>query len=104
MNLVKNLPNPSLTFCIIMDLIGYASFSIPVLAEVSDIIWAPISAFIFLKSFGGKIGKMGSVFNFIEEALPFTDFIPSFSIAWLIRNGISAKRPANRLNPVLGAE
>src|SRR5687767_6393145 len=81
MNLTEKLPAPSLTFCIVMDLIGYASFSIPLLAEVSDLIWAPLSAYIFLKSFGGKIGRLGSVFNFIEEILPFTDFIPSFSIA-----------------------
>ncbi|MEO6584284.1 MAG: hypothetical protein ABIO05_08155 [Ferruginibacter sp.] len=92
MNLIKKLPNPTLTFCIVMDLIGYASFAVPVLAEVIDVIWAPLSAFIFLKTFGGRIGRIGSVFNFIEEVLPFTDFIPSFSIAWLIRNGLGKKQ------------
>jgi hypothetical protein len=88
---------PSIVFCVIMDLIGYASFAIPGLAEISDVIWAPISAFIFLKTFGGKIGRFGSVFNFIEEVLPFTDFIPSFSIAWFIRNGIFSKVKDQRL-------
>ncbi len=85
------LSNPSIVFCIAMDLIGYASYAIPVLAEISDIIWAPVSAFIFLKTFGGKIGRMGSVFNFIEEILPFTDFIPSFTIAWFIRSNSLSK-------------
>ena len=86
--MTKQLTNPSIIFCIIMDLIGYASFSIPFFAEVSDIIWAPISSFIFMKTFGGRIGRMGAVFNFIEEILPFTDFIPSFTIAWFIRNKV----------------
>ncbi|MEJ7626700.1 MAG: hypothetical protein WKF35_07555 [Ferruginibacter sp.] len=90
MNLPQQKSSPALVFCIIMDLIGYASFAIPALAEISDVIWAPLSAFIFLKTFGGKIGRLGSVFNFIEEILPFTDFIPSFSIAWFIRNNVFA--------------
>lgn len=68
-----------------MDLAGYASFSIPVLGEFSDIIWAPVSAFIFYKMFGGRFGLTGGVLNFIEEAFPFTDFIPSFTIAWFIK-------------------
>jgi hypothetical protein len=74
-----------------MDLIGYTSFAIPGLAEFSDIIWAPVSALIFLKAFGGRMGEIGSMLNFIEEALPFTDFIPSFTIAWFIRNASLGK-------------
>lgn len=101
MNISQKLPNPSITFCIIMDLIGYASFSIPFFAEVSDVLWAPISSFIFLKSFGGKIGRMGSVFNFIEEVLPFTDFIPSFTIAWFIRNNSFEKSKPHRIPQAL---
>ena len=92
----KELTNPSIVFCIIMDAIGYASFAIPGLGEFSDIIWAPVSAFIFLKTFGGRLGRMGSVFNFIEEALPFTDFIPSFTIAWFIRKREIEKRLASK--------
>ena len=44
---------PSLLLCILLDVIGYASFTVPVLAEFSDIIWAPVSGFIFYKLFGG---------------------------------------------------
>ena len=78
-----NKPAPALAFCIIMDVIGYASFAIPGLAEVSDIIWAPISALIFYKTFGGWKGAFGGIFNFVEEILPFTDFVPSFTIMWI---------------------
>ena len=97
----KQLSNPSIIFCVIMDVIGYASFALPGLGEFSDIIWAPLSAFIFLKTFGGRIGRLGSVFNFIEEILPFADFIPSFSIAWLIRNNSLSKSKPGILSPVL---
>jgi hypothetical protein len=84
----NNLPVekiPSLGFCIAMDAIGCISYIIPGLLEFTDIIWAPISAFIFMQTFGGKFGKMGAVFNLIEEALPGTDIIPTFTIAWVIK-------------------
>ncbi|MCY7421368.1 MAG: hypothetical protein LH478_06440 [Chitinophagaceae bacterium] len=77
--------SPSLALCIVMDAIGYLSFGIPFLGEFSDIIWAPLSAYIFYKSFGGKIGSFGALFNFAEEILPFTDFIPTFTITWIYR-------------------
>ncbi len=78
-----NKQQPSLAFCILMDVIGYASFAIPGLAEFSDILWAPISAFIFYRSFGGWKGAFGGIFNFAEEILPFTDFIPTFTVMWV---------------------
>jgi hypothetical protein len=76
---------PSLAFCIAMDLVGYASYAVPLLGEFADIIWAPLSAFIFYKTFGGKVGILGGVFNFIEEIAPGLDFIPSFTIAWFMQ-------------------
>ena len=76
---------PSLIFCIIMDMIGYASYAIPVLGEISDIFWAPLSAIIFFLSFGGWKGALGGIGNLIEEILPGTDFIPSFTIMWFIQ-------------------
>jgi hypothetical protein len=88
------LRQPSLLLCIVFDLIGYASYSIPVLGEFADIIWAPVSGFIFFLLFGGWRGAMGGVFNFIEELLPGTDFIPSFTIMWLMRN--SQNRQKNK--------
>lgn len=76
---------PSLVLCMILDIIGYASFSVPVLGEFADLIWAPVSGFIFYRLFGGKMGIFGGGFSFLEELLPFTDFIPTFSIAWAMR-------------------
>ena len=76
---------PNIAICIIMDLIGMASFIFPGMGEFTDLIWAPISGYIFFKLFGGRLGIIGSVLNFLEEIIPFTDIIPSFTIAWFIR-------------------
>lgn len=76
---------PSLIFCILMDLVGYATYAIPVLGEFADILWAPISSVIFMATFGGMKGVLGGFGNFIEELLPGTDFIPSFTIMWFIQ-------------------
>lgn len=73
---------PTLTFCLIMDLLGSATFLLPGLGEWFDILWAPVSAMLFFNSFGGKVGRIGSIINFAEEILPFTDFIPTFTIAY----------------------
>ena len=77
--------NVSLAFCLVMDIIGYATYAIPVLGEFGDIIWAPISGLIFFITFGGWKGAFGGVFNFVEELLPGLDFIPSFTIMWYIQ-------------------
>ncbi|SFW41675.1 hypothetical protein [Chitinophaga sancti] len=76
---------PALWICILMDLIGCASYAVPVLGEVSDVIWAPISAIIFYRMFGGSMGAFGSVFNFMEELFPGLDFIPTFTLSWIVR-------------------
>lgn len=90
----KSHRSPSLVFCLLMDIIGYATYAVPVLGEIGDIIWAPVSAIIFTISFGGWKGMLGGAFNFIEEILPGTDFIPSFTIAWFIKNNsIAGKKP-----------
>ena len=82
---------PNIAICIAMDLIGMFTYIIPALGEFADIVWAPISAMIFYKMFGGRIGMIGGVLNFIEEILPFTDVIPSFTIAWFIRKNAIEK-------------
>jgi hypothetical protein len=68
-----------------MDLIGYASYAIPFLGEFADVVWAPISAIIFFVTFGGWKGALGGIGNLIEEILPGTDFIPSFTLMWFFQ-------------------
>ncbi|WP_343667306.1 hypothetical protein [Chitinophaga sp.] len=92
---------PALWICILMDLIGCASYAVPVLGEVSDVIWAPISAIIFYRMFGGSMGAFGGVFNFMEELFPGLDFIPTFTLSWIVRritNGVrDRKTPAQKV-------
>lgn len=78
---------PNIVLCVVLDLLGMVTYFFPGLGEFVDVVWAPISACLFFKMFGGKLGRIGSVLNFLEEIVPFTDVIPSFTIAWFIRKG-----------------
>jgi hypothetical protein len=78
-------PLPSLAFCVLMDAIGCATYIFPGIAEFIDIIWAPISAYIFYKTFGGRVGQIGSILNFIEEIVPGSDILPTFTIAYFYK-------------------
>lgn len=95
-----NNQKTSLLFCIVLDLIGYATYAIPGLGEFGDIIWAPVSGFIFYKIFGGWKGAFGGLFNFAEELLPGTDFIPSFTIMWIFQYAGKKKTTATIITPI----
>lgn len=68
---------------LLLDGIGMISFTIPWIGEFSDVIWAPIAAFIMTRMYKGRVGKVASVLTFVEEILPFTDVIPSFTLTWI---------------------
>lgn len=68
---------------IIYDLIGMLSIIIPVVGPLFDLIWAPIAARQMRKMYKGTEGKIASVIVFIEEVLPFTDVVPTFTLMWL---------------------
>ena len=89
----KKLFLPNIGICILMDLVGMLSYALPAIGETFDLVWAPISGLVFYKLFGGRLGIIGGVLDFLEEILPFTDVIPSFTIAWFIR-----KNAMNALN------
>ncbi|MEO6358094.1 MAG: hypothetical protein ABIU77_24810 [Ferruginibacter sp.] len=74
---------PTLKFCLLMDLAGCITYIIPGFGELGDVLWAPISAITFVFTFG-RAGLVGGMFNFVEEILPGTDFIPTYTIMWLI--------------------
>jgi hypothetical protein len=68
---------------ILFDALGYVSFIIPGFGEFSDIIWAPISAWLLIKLYKGNTGKVAGVISFIEEILPGFDIIPTFTLTWI---------------------
>lgn len=68
---------------IIFDLLGSASFVIPMVGEFSDVVWAPISAYLLYKLYPNRTGKVAATINFVEELIPFLDIIPTFTLTWL---------------------
>jgi hypothetical protein len=82
----RTLKLPPLMACLIMDLIGMSSYLLPFIGEAEDVVWAPVSGLIFYFLFGKKrFGMVGGIFSFLEEILPGTDIIPTFTIAWWLR-------------------
>lgn len=67
------------------------SYVIPALGEISDIIWAPISAFIMLRLYKGKKGKIAAIISFLEEIFP-VDIIPVFTLMWIYTNFLEKKK------------
>lgn len=73
-----------LILSIIFDIIGMLSYLVPVLAEVTDLVWAPVSGLLLGAMYKGTTGKVAGIIGFIEEALPgVIDFIPTFTLTWI---------------------
>lgn len=75
--------NRDLILGLLFDAIGMASFTIPLVGEFSDVIWAPVAGYLMTKMYKGRAGRVAGVFAFLEEILPFTDIIPSFTLMWM---------------------
>ena len=80
-----NTKNRDLILGLLFDLIGMLSFSIPLIGEFSDVIWAPLAGFLMTYMYKGKMGKIAGTLTFIEEIIPFTDFIPTFTLTWIYK-------------------
>jgi hypothetical protein len=71
---------------ILLDGVGMLSFVIPFVGEFSDVIWAPMSAFLIFKMYKGTEGKIGGLVSLVEEAGIFgTDFLPTFTLTWIYK-------------------
>lgn len=90
----KQKPLPPLALCLLLDMLGCASYALPFVGELFDIVWAPVSALIYWRLFGGVKGFLGGTFNFIEEILPGLDIIPTFTITWFLQYHKRAKAGA----------
>lgn len=66
-----------------LDAIGMVTMAIPFIGSILDILWAPYAAKKMSEMYKGKDGKVASVIVFIEEIIPMTDFIPTFTLMWL---------------------
>lgn len=73
-----------LLLSLLFDAIGMFSYALPFLGEVTvDVIWAPISGIILARMYKGTVGKVGGIISFLEELLPFTDVLPTFTLTWI---------------------
>jgi hypothetical protein len=66
-----------LFFCLAIDIIGSSSEIVPLLGELTDVIYAPIAATALRSLYGSNV-----IFalEFTEEILPFTDILPLATI------------------------
>jgi len=78
----EEIKNLKLLAAILIDLIGMVSYILPGASELLDAIWAPMSAILVFILFNRKLSWAS--FTFLEELLPFTDVVPSATIAWYV--------------------
>lgn len=88
----ENNKKRNLILGILFDAVGMISFTIPMLGEFSDVVWAPIAGFLMTYMYKGTVGKVGGIFTFLEEIIPFTDFIPSFTLTWIYNYWIKKEK------------
>ena len=95
MNERKNKKRTYLLLGILFDAIGGLSFFIPGIGEFTDVIWAPVAAWLMTRMYKGTPGKVAGVITFLEELLPGVDILPSFTLMWLytfvLKRGAAAK-------------
>ncbi|TDN85861.1 hypothetical protein DET49_11623 [Salegentibacter sp. 24] len=80
---MKLLKNKLLIKSLGYDAIGMATIAIPFVGPFLDLLWAPFAARKMSEMYPGKKGKFASVFVFLEEILPGTDLIPTFTLMYL---------------------
>ncbi|YCO56712.1 hypothetical protein N1F77_15010 [Psychroserpens sp. MEBiC05023] len=84
MNLEKISKNKKLILSLVFDAIGVIPFI--------DLLWAPLSGYLMTKLYKGNMGKLAGIFTFVEEIIPGTDFIPSFTIMWFYTYVFSSEK------------
>lgn len=83
MSKTKDQKTRNLILGLLFDALGMVSFLIPGIGEFSDVIWAPISAWLMTRMYPGRAGQAAGVISFVEELVPGLDIIPSFTLMWL---------------------
>eukprot|EP00584_Thalassiosira_punctigera_P002840 CAMPEP_0172532246 /NCGR_PEP_ID=MMETSP1067-20121228/5370_1 /TAXON_ID=265564 ORGANISM="Thalassiosira punctigera, Strain Tpunct2005C2" /NCGR_SAMPLE_ID=MMETSP1067 /ASSEMBLY_ACC=CAM_ASM_000444 /LENGTH=467 /DNA_ID=CAMNT_0013316743 /DNA_START=186 /DNA_END=1589 /DNA_ORIENTATION=+ len=67
---------------LLVDLVGSASYLIPLAGEAFDLTWAPISMILVGALYDDVMPNLKYV-ALMEELLPFTDWIPSATLGWV---------------------
>jgi len=72
-----------LAACLLIDALGDATYLLPGLGEAGDALYAPFEFLALRSLFGGS--NTLALFGFVEEALPFSDAMPTATAAWLLQ-------------------
>lgn len=83
----------AVSLCI--DAVGSATYLLPVVGEVMDVVWAPLQTILIMAMYDSVSPNLKYI-SFVEEILPLTDVIPSATIGWLQEFG------PQLVGPVLG--
>lgn len=83
MSKTKDSKYKNLFLGLLFDAIGMLSFVIRLIGEFSDVIWAPIAAWLMTRMYKGRTGQAAGAVTFIEELIPGLDVIPMFTLMWL---------------------
>ena len=85
---------------LVYDAIGMASGAVPLIGGFIDLLWAPYAAKKMSEMYPGKKGKLASVLVFMEEILPFSDVIPTFTLMWLYTFVWNKREDFGELRPI----
>lgn len=70
-----------LAACFCLDMLGNATYMVPAVGEVGDAVFAPASGVMIKMLYNSNsIAIIGA----LEELLPYTDILPTASIAWFL--------------------
>lgn len=81
-SLVPTTMWPKLALSVAVDFIGCTSYAVPVLGETADVLWAPMS-YLLIDAMYRESSPWAGLFGAAEEILPFTDIIPTATLAWI---------------------
>ena len=92
----KRVKHLKLGASVVMDLLGMATFLIPGVAELADLVWAPVAAIVHFLLYRSWPGAAGGLVTFVEEILPVSDWVPSFTLNWIFHYMIREKKTLRR--------
>jgi hypothetical protein len=87
-----------------IDAFGALSYLLPVVGEATDAVWAPFSAALINVLYANRLLALAA---FVEEALPWTDALPTATIGWMLEQSplgslvglVAAVKPKDKAKP-----
>lgn len=96
---MKNSKYTLLKKGLLYDAVGIVTTFIPVVGPFLDVLWAPFAAKKMTEMYQGETGKIAAIIVFVEELLPMTDVVPTFTLMWLYTFVIKGAK-YNKMEPI----